>query len=92
MNRQEVVDWIKNSKSKFFRIEFKKRSDGSLRSMLCQFGVKAHIKGGSGTGPAYNAISKNLITVWEKEADSYKTIPIEGILRIMINGIWLTVD
>lgn len=64
-------------------VGFHKRSDGSYREMICRMGVKKHLKGGP---PAYDPKRHKLLWVWEPgESGGYKSIPIEGIVRLKAN-------
>jgi len=66
-----------------FSVEFIKRTDGSLRKMVCRLGVKKHLKGGS---KAYDAKAKNLLSVFDMEKEGYRSIPVEAIQRISVHG------
>jgi len=92
MNRNDVVEWIKNSKGKIFRVEFIKRSTKEIRGMSAQYGVQTGKKGATGNGPAYSPEAKGLICVWDTQKQEYRSIPIEGILRIKIKKIWYQVE
>lgn len=68
----------------FVRVTFIKRSDGSVREMTCRLGVKKHLKGGP---PAYDPKKHDLLWVWEPgDKGGYKSIPIEGIIKLKAGG------
>ena len=51
--------------------------------MQCRMGVKKHLKGGD---KAYDAKSKGLLTVYDLNAKGYRSIPVENVLRLSVNG------
>lgn len=85
MTRRMVVNFIRNTNGRTFAVEFIKRTTGELRLMNCRTGVKKHLKGG--TQP-YDPKAYNLLTVFDMVSGGYRTIPIDGITRIKVNGIW----
>jgi hypothetical protein len=85
ITREQAVAHIQDSRGKFLSVEFTKRSDGSLRQMVCRTGVYSHLRGGT---PSYDAASKGLLTVFSVHDNNYRAVPIEGLLRIKINGKW----
>ena len=66
-----------------FSVEFIKRSTGELRKMTCRLGVKKHLKGGS---KAYNPKKHNLLTVFDMQAKGYRSIPVDAVQKLSING------
>ena len=66
-----------------FSVEFIKRSNGQLRKMVCRLGVKKHLKGGQ---KAYSTKAHNLLTVFDMENKGYRSIPVDAIQRISVNG------
>ncbi|MFT5548200.1 MAG: hypothetical protein ACI9CO_000114 [Candidatus Azotimanducaceae bacterium] len=71
------------SGGKIFSVTFIKRTTGELREMRCRMGVKKHLKGGS---KAYDAKAKNLLSVFDMEAKSYRSIPVEAIQKLSVGG------
>jgi len=71
------------SDGKIFSVEFIKRTTGDLRRMTCRLGVTKHLKGGE---RAYSATEKQLLTVFDMEANSYRSIPVEGIQSVSVGG------
>ena len=61
-NRSNFRALVKDGQ--IFSVEFIKRTDGSLRHMVCRLGVKKHLKGGSA---AYDAKEHDLLTVFDME-------------------------
>lgn len=78
-----IMDTIK-SNGQMFRIDFIKRSDGSIRTIVGRCGVKF---AKTGDGAAYNFKDKGLISVFES-CSGYRTIPVDGILGIKQGGVW----
>ena len=78
MTRDEAIAEILTSGGKIVSLEFVKRTDGTLRQMVCRTGVKAHLKDGE---PAYNREEKGLICIFDMAKQQYRSIPIEGITR-----------
>ena len=66
-----------------FSVEFIKRSNGQLRKMVCRLGVKKHLKGGT---KAYSSKAHNLLTVFDMDNKGYRSIPVDAIQRISVNG------
>jgi len=68
---------IRKSAGNIFNVEFRKRSDGSLRQLECRIVYPP--------GP-YKFAEYNLIVVEEIRQPGYKCIPIEGITALHIGG------
>ena len=66
-----------------FHVEFIKRTTGEMRLMQCRTGVKKHLKGGK---KAYNAKSKDLLTVFDMKVKGYRSISVDGIQELRVNG------
>lgn len=66
-----------------FSVEFIKRSNGELRKMVCRLGVKKHLRGGD---KAYDSKQRNLLTVFDMENEGYRSIPVDSIQRLSVNG------
>jgi WYL domain-containing protein len=66
-----------------FSVEFIKRSNGELRKMVCRLGVKKHLRGGN---KAYDSKQYNLLTVFDMEQKGYRSIPVDAIQRLSVNG------
>ena len=87
MTRAEAVEAIRNSKGRIFGAVFTKRTTGELRQGAFRTGV-VRVKGELGSGPAYDPESKGLILVWDMQKSAYRTIPIEGLVRVAFAGKW----
>lgn len=73
--------------SQFFSVTFKKRTDGSIREMVCRKGVGKYTKGGS---LAFDPAKKNLVVVWDAQvedpAKAYRMISVDALMAIKMNG------
>jgi hypothetical protein len=78
--RVEVVrDFV--GSTKIFSVKFIKK-DGSERLMNCRRGVKKDLKG---VGLGYNAIEKNLLSVYDIVKKDYRMINISTIKELRAN-------
>jgi hypothetical protein len=77
-----LFDKLRRS-GKLFRVDFKKRGDGSIRTMICRFGVKSHLKGGS---RPFDFGDKGLLSVYEP-GTGYRSIPIDNIYCVKFAGV-----
>ncbi len=83
MTPEQAAAAIRNSKGAWVGVTFIKRSTVELRELVCRWGPNKHLKGGA---PAYDAASMGLLPVWDAHARKWKSIPIEGIRMLRING------
>lgn len=84
---REALKFIHESNGKIFSIKFIKRTTGELREMVARTGVKAHLVENP-SKPGTDFKSNELIAVFDMQAQSYRSIPIEGIREIKMEGIW----
>lgn len=82
LTQDAIADMIRGTNGQFFRITFKKRSTGEIRTMCCRLGVKKHLAGGE---KRFSDSEKNLITVFEMDKEGYRSIPIDGIICATID-------
>ena len=82
---EEVVSFIHGTNGKFFGVKFIKRTTGEQRDMVCRTGVHSHLSGGVA---AYNPTEKGLICVFDVQKNGYRSIPIEGIIEVKIDGVY----
>ena len=82
--RKDTMETIQKAKGHFFSVEFNKRTTGEIRKMICRRGVS---KGVTGVGLAYDPMEKGLCTVWDVEAKTFRSINLDGIIRINSEGI-----
>ena len=57
-----------------------------MREMTCRTGVKCHL---SMNPKPRNWLKSGLIGVFDVQTQGYRSIPIEGIRSIKINGDWV---
>jgi len=69
--------------SQVFTVTFVKRSTGEKRVMNCRKGVVKHLKGGE---QKYDPAKKNLVTVFDMQKGQYRTIALESIMKIAMQG------
>jgi hypothetical protein len=69
--------------NKIFAVEFIKK-DGSLRKMVCRLGVKKHLKGGE---LKYSPEDFNYLTVFDLQSEEYRTININTLKKIKLDGV-----
>lgn len=75
----KAVEIIQATDGLFFRVDFVKRTDETLRRMVARIGVAKHAAGGD---RKYDPAQHNLVPVWDAEHLAYRCIPIEGIRGI----------
>ena len=83
INVRQAIDLIMNSKGQYFTVEFIKRTTGELRNMQCKLNINSYRKGGQ---PAYNASEKNLIHVADVKTRAFRSINLDGLQKLKING------
>ena len=81
LNRANLRNLV--SDGAIFGVEFIKRSDGTLRKMVCCLGVRKHLKGGAN---AYDPKQHDLLCVFDMEKDGYRSIPVDAVRRLSVNG------
>lgn len=87
---KRALKFIKESNGQFFSIEFEKRTTGELRIMRCRTGVKKFLAENP-TRPGVNFAANYSLCVYDVDKGGYRTIPVEGITRIMISSEWCRV-
>ena len=78
--RDELVKLV--SDGRFFGVEFQKR-DGTVRQMQARLGVTKHLRGGE---KAYSDAAKGILTVFSADARGYRSIRLDSILSLVVNG------
>ena len=68
-------------KGRIFSATFIKK-DGSIRKINCRLGVVKALKGGE---LKYNAEAANNLVVYDLQAKSYRTIPLDKLLTLRYN-------
>jgi len=81
--KQALVDILRNTEGKIFRVSFIKRTTGELRHLNGRFGVR---KGVKGVGMKYDPISKGLLPVYDIQKKEFRLINISGIREVEFQG------
>ena len=76
---QEIKATIGN---KIFSVEFVKK-DGTLREMVCRFGVTKHLKGGEMN---HDPQELGHLVVFDMQKEAYRTINTNTLRRIKFEG------
>lgn len=91
MNLKDAVQFIRESNGKIFSIKFRKRTNNEIREMVCRQGVKKDLVE-TPSRPPVNFKAHGLIPVYDMQKQAYRSIPIEGILEIKIEGVWVKIE
>jgi len=85
---RSALKFIQKTNGQIFSIEFEKRTDpGVLRLMRCRTGVKKFlVENPSKEGVDFQA--NYSLCVYDMDKSGYRTIPVEGIRKILIDGEW----
>lgn len=80
---RRAVDFLRNeTQGRIFSVFFRK-SDGSMREMICRTGVKAHLKGGS---LPYDPRAKLLLPVFDMSVKEYRMVNLRNLVSFNIGG------
>jgi hypothetical protein len=80
----QAANLIANAKGdKFFTVTFNKRTTGEQRTMNCRKGVTKALQGGVA---AYDFKERDLVCVYDVQAAGYRSIPLEGITEVKMEG------
>jgi hypothetical protein len=77
---REASDLIRASAGRFFGCTFVKRTNNDVREMWCRFAEVGELKGG------LRRTTDDLIVVWDDHKQAYRSIPVEGLLELRIDG------
>lgn len=67
-----------------FTVVFTKRTDGTKRIMNCRYGVVSKLKGGDAP---FSFTEKNLHSVYDMVAHDYRSIPVDAIEKLNLDGV-----
>lgn len=85
VSRQKIAKLISEvNDGLIFSVTFKKRSDQTVRTMVCRKGVKKHLKGGE---VAYKPEDYDLIFVYDMQKEGYRSIPLDSVILTKIDGV-----
>ena len=82
INKRDILPLLEKNKSNIFSVVFLKK-DGTLRKMLCRFGVKKHLKGGK---LKFSPIERSVLVVFDMQKEAYRMINLETISNINMKG------
>lgn len=88
VTQTKAQDLIRKTKGKVFTALFTK-TDGTKRKMNCRIGVSKHV---NGNGLAYNPADHNLITVFDMHVKDYRTLSLDRLIALQINGKFYVVE
>jgi hypothetical protein len=94
---KRALKFIGDTKGQIFAVEFEKRTaPGEIRYMRCRTGVKKYLvekpsKAGVNFEANYSLCVCDMDLVNDNGEPPYRTIPVEGIRRIMMSGEWYRV-
>ncbi len=80
---QILKDHRANGNGRTFGVTFIKRTTNTVKTLNARFGVTSALKGGKA---AYKASDKGLMTVYDQNSQSYKSINLSGLRGITVDG------
>ena len=83
IERKKILNLLTDNKGSIFSVVFLKK-DGTIRKMLCRFGVKKHLKGGK---LAFNPLERALLVVFDMQKEAYRMINLETLMSINMKGV-----
>lgn len=79
---QQFVDRARES-GHIFAVEFVKRTDGTIREMLCRCGVTKGTHGGS---MGYDPANHGLLSVYDMQKRGFRSIPVDAVIHLSMDG------
>ena len=87
INTVQAIQILKDHRAKgagrVFGVKVIKRTDNTLKTMNCRFGVTSALKNGE---LAYNPAEKGLMTVYDQNAQCYKMLNLSGLRELTVDG------
>ena len=80
--KQLIFDTLKINNGQIFGVQFVKK-DGTIRDMVARLGVTKHLKGGE---KRYNPADYNLISAFDMQKKEYRSISIDTLTQLKIDG------
>lgn len=79
---------------RIFGVKFTKRSDGSVREMQCRLGVRKHLVGTIDDGLKKEDVDvrSQLLTVFDTVKKDYRSIPVDAVIEIKMNGVTYPIE
>lgn len=88
VNIKEVNQFKETVSDKFFTVEFIKK-DGTIRQMNARLGVTKHLQGGE---LKYSPNDLGYVTVYDVKTKGYRTINLNTLTSLKVNGITYNVE
>jgi hypothetical protein len=89
MTERDALAYILRSGGRPFSVVFVKRTDGEVRHMNASTDCRSLLRGGVA---AYDAGSRGLVVVQDLDKHAVRSIPLENLVRIKLNGRWHEVE
>lgn len=86
--KQLIFDTNAKNNGAFFSVKFIKK-DGTEREMVARLGVKKHLKGGT---MSYNPADYNLIPVFDVQKGDYRSISVNTLKQLKVDGVIYEVE
>lgn len=83
MVSRKLVSKMFEANGRIVGATFFKRTTGELRVMSCRLGVRKYV---NGDGLKFNAMSKELLTVFDMNKRSYRMLNLRGLVSVRSNG------
>lgn len=78
-----AAEILKSSGGHIFSVTFRKRTDGTVRTLVGRFGVAKGIKG---TGLKFSTAEKGLLTVFDMQKNAYRMINLPELISARVEG------
>ena len=72
-----------NKTGNIYSVSFQKRTDGSIRKMICRGKVFKGLRGGT---LKFNPLERDLVQVYDMRKKGYRFIPCENVLSVKAKG------
>ena len=72
-----------NKTGNIYSVSFQKRTDGTIRKMICRGKVVKGLRGGT---TKFNPLERDLVQVYDMRKKGYRLIPCENVISIKAKG------
>ena len=72
-----------NKTGNIYSVSFQKRTDGSIRKMICRGKVFKALRGGT---LKFNPLERDLVQVYDMRKKGYRLVPCENVISIKAKG------
>ena len=83
IKKNEVSEFLKETRGRFFTVRFIKRTTGELRVMNCRTGVR---QGVTGEGLKFDPEKRGLLVVWDAKIGQHRMVSLDGVQSITFRG------